>query len=222
MRRIHFLLLLVSAFNLSVAFAQQTDKAAKWEKAVAAFERIDSTNPPPKSGIEFVGSSTIVKWRTLEKDFAGYPVFNRGFGGSSIIDSYNFASRIILPYSPKKIFFHAGDNDLASGKTPELVFEDFKKLFDLIHTNLPKTDVYYISLKPSMKRLRLRLDEQKVNQYIQDFTKSNPKLHYIDTYNMVINDEGMPKTELFASDQLHFNEAGYQLLIERVRPYVEK
>lgn len=222
MRKIHCLLLLFSAFNLSVAFAQQTDKAAKWEKVVAAFERFDSTNPPPKGGIEFVGSSTIVKWKTLEKDFAGYPVFNRGFGGSSIIDSYNFASRIILPYSPKKIFFHAGDNDLASGKTPELVFEDFKKLFELIHTNLPKTDMYYISLKPSMKRLRLRLDEQKVNQYIQDFVKSNPKLHYIDTYNMVINAEGMPKTELFASDQLHLNEAGYQLLTERVRPYVEK
>ncbi len=66
------------------------------------------------------------------------------------------------------------------------------------------------------------MEEQKVNQYIQDFIKSNPKLHYIDTYNMVINAEGLPRTELFASDQLHFNEAGYRLLIESVRPYVEK
>lgn len=222
MKKIYCLFLLVYVLNLSFAFAQQSDKAAKWEKVIAAYEKVDSTNPPPKGGIEFVGSSTIVKWKTLEKDFVGYPVFNRGFGGSTIIDSYNFASRIILPYSPKKIFFHAGDNDLASGKTPESVFEDFKKLIELIQANLPKTDVYYISLKPSEKRWKLRFEEQKVNQYIQDYVKLNPKLHYIDTYNMVINEEGLPRTELFASDQLHFNEAGYLLLKEKVRPYVEK
>ncbi len=115
MKKTCYLFLLFSAFFLSVLSAQKTDKTAKLEKAIAAFERVDSTNPPPKGGIEFVGSSSIVKWKTLEKDFAGYPVFNRGFGGSSIIDSYNFADRIILPYSPKKIFFHAGDNDLSSG-----------------------------------------------------------------------------------------------------------
>jgi hypothetical protein len=70
----------------------------------------------------------------------------------------------------------------------------------LIQANLPKTDVYFISLKPSVKRWRLRFDEQKVNQYIQDYVKANPKLHYIDTYNMVIDVEGMPRPELFASD----------------------
>jgi len=222
MKNAIYVFLLFIAFNLSVVSAQKNDKVAKWEKAIAAFERVDSSNPPPKGGIEFVGSSTIVKWKTLEKDFVGYPVFNRGFGGSSIFDSYNFADRIILPYSPRKIFFHAGDNDLASGKTPELVFEDFKKLIELVLAKLPKTDVYFISLKPSVKRWRLHLDEQKVNQYIQDYVKSNSKLHYIDTYNMVINEEGLPRTELFASDQLHFNEAGYLLLKEKVRPYVEK
>ena len=221
MRKILFIVLLLSAFNLLAVLAQNTDNSVKWEKAIAAYEKADSTNPPPKNGIEFVGSSTIVKWKTLEKNFVGFPVFNRGFGGSSIIDSYNFASRIILPYAPKKIFFHAGDNDLASGKSPELVSEDLKKLIEVVLAKLPKTDFYYISLKPSEKRWKLRLDEQKVNKLIQDYEKTNPRIHYIDTYSMVIDAEGKPRAELFASDQLHLSEAGYKLLAEKIRPFLE-
>jgi lysophospholipase L1-like esterase len=220
MKKALFLFLVVSAFNLTGLLAQNRDKSVKWEKEITAFEKADSTNPPPKNGIEFVGSSSIRKWVSLEKDFVGYPVFNRGFGGSSIIDSYNFASRIILPYAPKKIFFHAGDNDLASGKTAELVFEDFKKLIGLVLAKLPKTDIYYISLKPSEKRWKLRFDEQKVNNYIQEYVKSNPRLHYIDTYSMVIDAEGKPRAELFASDQLHLSEAGYKLLADEIRPFL--
>lgn len=221
MKKTHLILLLFSVLNVIGLLAQNTNKSIKWEKEITAFEKLDSTNPPPKDGFEFVGSSSIRKWVSLEKDFVGYPVFNRGFGGSSIIDSYHFASRIILPYAPKKIFFHAGDNDLASGKTAELVFEDFKKLIGLIQAKLPKTDFYYISLKPSEKRWRLRFDEQKVNEYIQEYVKSNPKLHYIDTYSMVIDAEGKPRPELFASDQLHLSEAGYKLLADKIRPFLE-
>lgn len=224
MKKVFALFLLVIATYFCSVFAQSTDStniSAKWESAIAAFEKSDITNPPPKGGIEFVGSSTIVKWKTLKQDFAGYPVFNRGFGGSRIIDSYNFASRIILPYAPKKIFFHAGSNDLASGKSPEQVFADFKALVQIIHANLPKTEFFFISLKPSEKRWRLHSEEQKVNNYIQEFAKKNTFVHYIDTYNMVIDSEGKPRPELFAADKLHFNEAGYKLLVEKVRPFLE-
>ena len=225
LKRLYALFLLVIVTNFASVFAQNTDStkiSAKWETAIATFEKSDLTNPPPKGGFEFIGSSTIVKWKTLKQDFTGYPVFNRGFGGSRIIDSFNFASRIILPYMPKKIFFHAGDNDLSSGKSPEQVFVDFKALVQIIHANLPKTEIFFISLKPSEKRRRLHFEEQKVNNYIQEFTKNNPFVHYIDTYNMALDAEGKPRPELFAVDQLHFNEAGYKLLADKVRPFLEE
>jgi len=50
---------------------------AKWEEAIAAFEGSDATNPPPKGGVEFIGSSTIGRWKKLAQDFPGQPVFNR-------------------------------------------------------------------------------------------------------------------------------------------------
>jgi hypothetical protein len=35
----------------------------------------------------FVGSSSIVNWRTLIADFPRYSVLNRGFGGSETADA---------------------------------------------------------------------------------------------------------------------------------------
>src|ERR1039457_6559640 len=118
---------------------------AVWEKEISAYERTDATNPPPKGGDEFVGSSTIRLWKTLAQDFPGQPVFNRGFGGSEILDSTHFAERIIFPYAPRRIFFRAGGNDIANGRSPEQVFADYQEFVALVHAQLPATEIFFIS-----------------------------------------------------------------------------
>src|SRR6184192_272464 len=79
-----------------------THDSAKWEKEIRAFEAADKTNPPPKECIVFVGSSSIRKWTNLTEHFPDLPVVNRGFGGSQLADSFNFADRIITPYEPRQ------------------------------------------------------------------------------------------------------------------------
>src|SRR4051794_21682355 len=110
----------------------------RWEKAIAAMEKADKDRPPPEGGIFFCGSSSIVRW-DLKKSFPNLPVANRGFGGSQIADSTHFAPRIILPYKPKTIVFYAGDNDLASGKSPEAARDDFVAFAKAVHGKLPRT-----------------------------------------------------------------------------------
>jgi lysophospholipase L1-like esterase len=39
---------------------------------------------------------------------------------------------------------------------------------------------------------------------------------------MVLGADGKPRPELFRADKLHFSAAGYQLLAERVRPYLPR
>jgi hypothetical protein len=218
-----FLLVLIGNLIAGCAFGKQTlGTSSKWENAIAAFEKADANNPPPKGGIEFIGSSTITKWTTLAQDFPGLPVFNRGFGGSQIKDTTFFASRIIIPYTPQIIVFHAGGNDLAAGAKPERVIADLKELIELVHAKLPETEFCYISLKPSEHWAKFRLDEQKVNQGAMELIKNTPHAYYIDEYNMVTDAEGNPRPELFSADRRHFNEAGYKLLVERVRPFLKK
>ena len=218
-------LLIVLTFNLSTEVAsarQELGTSSKWEKSITKFEAADVANPPPKGGIEFIGSSTITKWTTLAQDFPDLPVFNRGFGGSQIKDTTFFAPRIIIPYAPRIIVFHAGDNDLAAGATPEQVIADLKELIELVHAKLPETEFCYISLKPSVKRERLRLEQQKVNEGAMELSKSNSRFHYIDQYHMVTDAKGNPRPELFAADALHLSEAGYKLLVELVHPFLKK
>ena len=118
---------------------------AAWEKAITKFEQMDATNPPPKNGVEFIGASTITRWQTLAQDFPSQPVFNRGFGGSQIVDSTHFAPRVIFPYAPRMIVLRAGGNDLWAGKSPDQVFADFREFAATVHAKLPDTEIVFLS-----------------------------------------------------------------------------
>jgi lysophospholipase L1-like esterase len=201
--------------------AQAARDFSQWEKDVAAFEAADRTNPPPKDAILFVGSSTIVRWTTLQEDFPNQRVINRGFGGNQIVDSTHFADRMIFPYRPRKIFLRAGGNDLHAGKSPEQVFQDFKDFVATIHAKLPDTEIVYISLAPSIARWEEREPTKKLNALVKDYVKKGRKLTYIETYDTTLDAKGQPRPELFVEDKLHFSPEGYKLLIDRVRAFVK-
>jgi lysophospholipase L1-like esterase len=209
--------------SLPAAWAQRaaTD-STRWEKNIAAFEMQDKESPPPKGALLFVGSSTIVRWKSLAQDFPEHPIINRGFGGNQIADSTFYADRMIIPYAPKAIYLRAGGNDLNAGKSVEQVFTDYQDFVAKVHGKLPQTDIYFISLSPSIARWKQADKEKAVNELIKDYSQGKPHLRYIDTYDMVLGADGQPRAELFVEDKLHFGEAGYKLLIDRVRPYLPK
>jgi lysophospholipase L1-like esterase len=149
-------------------------------------------------------------------------VFNRGFGGSEAADSVYFADRIVIPYAPKMIFFRAGGNDLAAGKTPATVFADYKEFVAKVHAQLPETEIVFISWSPTPARWKQHEKELELNRLAKDFTDQTPHLKYIETYDLPLGADGQPRKELFVSDGLHFNADGYKLLAERVRPFLPK
>ena len=200
----------------------QSASSAKWEKDVAAFEAADRTNPPPKNALLFLGSSTIVRWKTLEKDYPNQPIINRGFGGNEIADSTYFADRIIFPYRPKMIYLRAGGNDIHNGKSADQVFEDFKAFVSTVHGKLPDTEILFISLSPSIARWDERDANKKLNALVETYVKGKPRLKYIDTWSVPLDAKGEPRPELFVEDKLHLSPEGYKLLIERVRPYIPR
>src|SRR5262245_48520775 len=123
-----FLVAFILVASLRTAVGAETNHYfGKWEQEVAAFEASDRTNPPPKHGILFTGSSTIRRWTTLAQDFPSQPVINRGVGGSEVVDITHFADRIVFPYEPKMIFFRSGGNDIHAGNSAEQTFADFKE-----------------------------------------------------------------------------------------------
>jgi len=193
-----------------------------WEKEISAFEKSDATNPPPKGALLFAGSSTIRFWTTLAKDFPEHRVINRGFGGSQIVDSTHFADRIIIPYAPSAIFFRAGGNDIAAGKSPEEVFADFKEFVATVHRKLPDTDINFMSWNPTILRWDNRDKEKTLNNLVETFAKTTPHVKYVDVYNISLDAHGQPRPDLFRNDKLHFNAEGYKLLAAAMRPHLPK
>src|SRR4051812_38906459 len=135
---------LVAPRQLAVA-AETNHNFGKWEKEIAAFEAMDHTNPPPKNGLVFIGSSTVRMWKSLAQDFPEQRVINRGFGGSEIVDSTHFAERVIFPYAPRMVFLRAGGNDLWAGKSAEQVFADYKEFVAKMQAQLPEAEIVFIA-----------------------------------------------------------------------------
>ena len=193
---------------------------ANWEKEIAAFEAIDRDKMPPTDGILFTGSSTIRLWKTLADDYAGLPVINRGFGGSEIDDATHFADRIIFPYKPKQIVLRAGVNDIHAGRLPNEVAADFADFVRVVHSRLPKTEIYFIAINPAPSRWGDVDKIRAMNKRVRKMALKMPRVGYIDAYDVGLNPDGSARPELFVADRLHFSPEGYKLLVERVRPYL--
>ncbi len=192
----------------------------RWEQEIKNFERSDRTNPPPRNAILFVGSSSIRIWTTLEQDFENYKVINRGFGGSEIDDAVKYANRIVLPYRPKTIVFYAGDNDLYAGKTPKQLFEHFKLFVFKVHEVLPKTKIFFVSVKPCPGRWHMVDKVMEINSLVEGLCEQDDRLTFVNVYPEMLGPDGSPKPELFKKDGVHLSEHGYALWTAMLKPFL--
>jgi lysophospholipase L1-like esterase len=192
-----------------------------WEKEIRAFERQDAKQQPPENAILFVGSSSIRLWK-LAKSFPDLKTINRGFGGSQLADSVEFAERIVIPYRPRLIVLYAGDNDLAAGKTPEQVSADFERFVAKVQKALPETRIAYLAIKPSIARWKLVDRIRETNARIEKLIAGGERLEYVDIFQPMLGADGQPRRELFRDDGLHLNAEGYKLWAKVLRPALEE
>jgi lysophospholipase L1-like esterase len=214
MRRI-----VVLAACLAVPVAAQA-QADRWTKEIAAFEEQDRKAAPAANGIVFVGSSSIRLW-DLGKWFPGLPVVNRGFGGSQIADSVAHAEVLVLRHKPRIVVLYAGDNDIAAGKSPEVVAADFKAFAARVHEALPATRVLFVGIKPSIQRWALVARVREANALIRAHCEADDRLGFVDVDGPMLGWDEKPRADLLVADGLHLSEAGYALWTTLVRPFLQ-
>lgn len=191
--------------------------ADPWEATIRKFEELDREQPPPSGANLFIGSSSVRMWK-LMSGFPNQVCINRGFGGSQMGDAAKYVERIVIPCKPKVVVLYSGDNDIASGKTPEAVRDSYKSFRDQLHKQLPETKLVLISIKPSPSRWKLREKALEANRLLREETTQGPNQTFVDVWPEMLSAEGLPREELFVKDQLHMNEAGYRIwngLIEK-------
>ena len=214
-----FLYLLMCAACRFPAAAQAGGRP--WESEIRAFEAADRAHPPSRGAVLFIGSSTIRMWKTLAKDFPEQKVLNRGFGGCQIADCTYYADRIVIPYQPRLIVLRAGGNDIAAGKTPEQVRDDFQAFVKRVRAELPQVRIAYMAINATPARWGNVEREKKANLLIKESIARGENLDYIDTFDATMDANGKPRKELFALDRLHFNAEGYRILVSVVRSHLK-
>ena len=220
-----YILFILLSVTVSTAVVAQNDTA--FRKEISAFLRADSAAMPHKNQILFVGSSSFTFWKDIRDYFPGYPLINRGFGGSSLIHLIQYADKIILPYSPRQIIIYCGENDIADAWdkvkiTPDTVLMRFKRLMTVIRKRLGKVPVVFVSVKPSPSRWKMETDFVKTNRLIKDFLRTDRHAVFLNVHDAMLLPDGSVNPELFGKDSLHMNARGYAIWQKIIRPVLKK
>ena len=209
------------ASGLSAQEADWSSVAApdpeRFAPAIARFAQADEARPPAACGFLFLGSSSIRFWKSLAADMAPYRVVNRGLAGSRITDVDYYFDRLVSPYRPRAIVFYGGENDLWAGESATALVGDFQRFMALKTHALGTTPVYFISLKPSLKRLGQRAVQAEVNRRVREYAATRGDLTFVDVVPAMTDADGAPK-DVFGKDGLHMRPEGYAIWASAVKP----
>jgi len=216
---LYFLVLLLLSSAVAGYVFWSMGNAGFWESSIRKFEAEDRVHPPKVGAILFVGSSSIRFWNTLARDMEPLDVVNRGFGGSQLAHVNQFADRIVLPYRPRAIVLYAGENDLSWpwSNSPQTVLNDFKRFVAIVHTDLPETWIYYISMKPCPARWSNWTTVHQTNRMIAEFVSGQERVQFIDVTPPMLDAHGKVRGDLFRWGGLHLNARGYALWTSIIR-----
>jgi lysophospholipase L1-like esterase len=219
--RIRLIAILASIFfSIGYGYSQ----APPFASDIQTFEKADSVHFPGRNEILFVGSSSFTKWTDVQDYFPGYPIINRGFGGSSLEDVIRYADRIIFPYKPRQVVIYCGENDLAYADTVTAltVYHRFQTLFAMIRKKMPGEDIVFLAIKPSPSRASQRPRQNQANLKIKTFLSKQSNAHFVDVVHPMLGSDGKPLASIFVSDSLHMNAKGYAIWKKAILPYLKK
>ena len=202
----------------------RADASKNWEKAIQGLEKLDKEEKYSEKAILFTGSSSIRRWENIAKDMAPWEPIRRGYGGARFSDLAVFIDRIVAAHQVQAVVLFVG-NDIAGSdkdKTPAEATELYRYIVERIRKKLPSAPVFCIAVTPTSSRFDVWPKVQEMNKMLQEYSRSDDSLHFIDTAEAFLNEEGRPRDELFVKNLLHLNADGYQLWSKLIKAELEK
>jgi hypothetical protein len=198
--------------------------AAAWEKEISALERLDQSEKYSKDAVLFIGSSSIRLWKNMQEDMAPYEPIRRGYGGAKFSDLIHFTERLVYPHDFQALCIFVA-NDI-TGNEKDLSVKETMKLFkEVVHTvrkKYPDVPVFQIAVTPNSSRWKVWPEIQDLNALFRKYCESHKNMYFIDPSVRYLNEKGIPRDELFVSDKLHQNQAGYNIWAEEIKKELNK
>lgn len=190
---------------------------AKWEKDIAAFEKLDQTDDIPEDAVLYYGSSSMRLWKTIQEDMAPWPVIQRGYGGARYSDGAHYANRVVGPHASKVraiVVFFANDivgKDNALDVSPEEVSGRLEKLLSVVRSFDDDVPFIVIEVTPTPSRWAVWPEIARAGDLMKAKLEADPNAYFLPTAGAFLGLDGQPRPEYFLKDQLHLNETGYDI-----------
>ena len=162
----------------------------------------------------FLGDS-LTEGAEWEELFPGAGARNRGIGGDRVSDLLGRLGPV-LAGTPRRLFLQIGTNDLAAGRPPDAILDDYATLVRRVAVESPATRVYVQSLLPRAASYRARIED--LNVRIARLAGEHGA-EYLDLYPHFLGDDGGLRGDLHY-DGLHLSGAGYRLWQRLLEPIV--
>jgi lysophospholipase L1-like esterase len=210
------LLMLVVGFNE----LPSTVLANEGEPSIRSFERQGKAKAALPGRIVFTGSSSIAYWSSLVDDMKPLKVINSAFGGAQYTEIIDYADDLVIAYHPSAVVVYAGDNDLASPsrKTPQNVASEVRQFVEIVHSKLPETWIYVLSIKPSYARWHAWPKMKEADHLIQEFLRTQDHAQFIDVASPMFDARGDLPRDLFVGDGLHPSAKCYAMWTSIIKP----
>ncbi|PZX48918.1 GDSL-type esterase/lipase family protein [Algoriphagus chordae] len=179
--------------------------AAGWEKGSAVF----------------TGSSSVRMWKNLQEQFPNTPIINSAFGGSQADQLLMHLDKTVLRFEPAKVFIYEGDNDINAGQEVSLIMKNLDELTSKIHAKYPNAIVNLIAAKPSPSRWEKKTSYEALNDLIRQYATTHDQVNFVNVWDIMLDDTGKPRADIFIGDNLHMNEKGYELWKEIFTPFMK-
>jgi lysophospholipase L1-like esterase len=182
------------------------DPSFPFSNEIEAFARANNAGPRLADATLFIGSSSIRLW-DIAASFPDDSIVNRGFGGATTADVLHYYKRLLPPGPPSRVIVYVGENDLATGATPERIARDILTLLGRLRADYPRARIAFLSLKPSPIRWTLWPRMAEVNGIVA--ARAGRDFDYVDVGAVLLAPDGLPNAQLFRPDGLHMNPRGY-------------
>ena len=178
--------------------------------------------PKDQGAVVFFGDSITQGWGSLEKDFGGLKVANRGISGDTTRGLRYRVQEDVIAVKPKAVSILIGTNDLDQGGEPEVVVENLKAIVgDLLKSNGKLPIVINKVMPRGAKPGKYPEKIQALNALYEQAFAGNPQITFCDTWSLFDAGDGQCKKEEFP-DMLHPNAEGYAKWTEALRPIFAK
>ena len=206
------------------------------EKEIIAYEQ----QPIEKGKIMFYGHSLFTRWgspkwgyRRMDEDIrmkdGSLAVVNHGFGTSTSEELLYFYDRMVRPWEPKALVVATYANDGMYGYSPEDVMNVLSRLLHWARTDFPGIKLYLVEDHPRPKGKDAKLPDKwnngkrkrdKYHEMLRIYAQTHEDTKLIELWNRPeffetpedVGDFRKVREDIFVADQVHPNQAGYDIL----------